>query len=179
MRAHEFQRLSLNHSPHQAIFCSDCPSKTWVNSILSQIKSDSQRDQFTLLPTVQALEVYFLNGLFLWLWCISGQGSLFFLLGVETTLCKTPHFQWIYGKLSQIYEKSTNTHRLRWFFFSQNKGQLRAAVTRPCRLPTPLCHTYSEPSGHEDSPGGTQNIPYLFKNLSKLRLSDPFFGYFW
>ena len=23
----------------------------------------------------------------------------------ETTLCKTPHFQWIYGKLSQIYEK--------------------------------------------------------------------------
>ena len=105
MRAHEFQRLSLNHSPHQAIFCSDCPSKTWVNSILSQIKSDSQRDQFTLLPTVQALEVYFLNGLFLWLWCISGQGSLFFLLGVETTLCKTPHFQWIYGKLNPIYEK--------------------------------------------------------------------------
>ena len=61
---------------------------------------------------------------------------------------------------------------------SRNKGQLRAAVTWPCRLPTPLCHTYSEPSGHEDSPGGTQNIPYLFKNLSKSRLSDPFFGLF-
>merc|ERR1712004_376354 len=29
------------------------------------------------------------------------------------------------------------------------------------------CHTYSEPSGHELSPGSTQNIPYLFKNLSK------------
>ena len=69
-------------------------------------------------------------------------------------------------------------HRLSRFFFSRNKGQLRAAVTRPCRLSTPLCHTYSEPSGHEDSPGGTQNIPYLFKNLSKLRLSDPFFGLF-
>ena len=64
------------------------------------------------------------------------------------------------------------------FFLSWNKGQLRAAVTRPCRLPTPLCHTYSEPSGHELSPGGTQNIPYLFKNLSKSRLSDPFFGLF-
>ena len=38
--------------------------------------------------------------------------------------------------------------------------------------------TYSELSGHEDSPGGTQNIPYLFKNLSKSRLSDPFFGLF-
>ena len=63
------------------------------------------------------------------------------------------------------------------FFFS-NKGQLRAAVTQPCRLPTPLCHTYSEPSGHEDSPGSTQNIPYLFKNLRKSRLSDPFFGIF-
>ena len=64
------------------------------------------------------------------------------------------------------------------FFLPWNKGQLRAAVTRLCRLSTPLCHTYSEPSGHEDSPGGTQNIPYLFKNLSKLRLSDPFFGLF-
>ena len=63
-------------------------------------------------------------------------------------------------------------------FFSRNKGQLWAAVTWPCRLSTPLCHTYSEPSGHEDSPGGTQNIPYLFKNLSKSRLSDTFFGLF-
>ena len=27
------------------------------------------------------------------------------LLWCETTLCKTPHFQWIYGKLNQIYEK--------------------------------------------------------------------------
>ena len=26
------------------------------------------------------------------------------LLGIESTLCKTPHFQWIYGKLNQIYE---------------------------------------------------------------------------
>ena len=64
------------------------------------------------------------------------------------------------------------------FSLSCNKGQIRAAVTRPCRLSTPLCHTYSEPSGHELSPGGTQNIPYLFKNLSKSRLSDPFFGLF-
>ena len=29
----------------------------------------------------------------------AAQGSLLFLLGGETTLCKTPHFQWIYGKL--------------------------------------------------------------------------------
>ena len=28
-----------------------------------------------------------------------------FLLGIESTLCKTPHFQWFYGKLNQIYEK--------------------------------------------------------------------------
>ena len=37
---------------------------------------------------------------------------------------------------------------------------------------------FREPPGHEDSPGGTQNIPYLFKKLSKSRLSDPFFGHF-
>ena len=60
----------------------------------------------------------------------------------------------------------------------KKSSQLRAAATRPCRLSTPLCHTYSEPSGHEGSPGGTQNIPYLFKKLSKSRLSDPFFGLF-
>ena len=63
-------------------------------------------------------------------------------------------------------------------FFSWNTGQLRPAVTLPCRLPTPLCHTYSEPSGHELLPGGTQNIPYQFKNLSKSRFCDPFFGLF-
>ena len=33
------------------------------------------------------------------------QGSLLFLLGLETTIWKTPHFRWIYGKLDQIYEK--------------------------------------------------------------------------
>ena len=79
----------------------------------------------------------------------------------------------------KLWPEGYGRHGRRWFFFSRNEGQLRAAVTRPCRLPTPLCHTYSEPSGHEDSPGGTQNIPYLFKNLSKSRLSDPFFGFFW
>ena len=33
----------------------------------------------------------------------------------------------------------------------------RTRVASKNRLSTPLCHTYSEPSGHEDSPGGTQN----------------------
>merc|ERR1712173_165083 len=50
-----------------------------------------------------------------------------------------------------------------------------------CRLnfdATDLPHSSFEPFGHELSPGGTQNIPYLFKNLSKSRLSDPFFGLF-
>ena len=28
-----------------------------------------------------------------------------YVLRWESTLCKTPHFQWIYGKLNQIYEK--------------------------------------------------------------------------
>ena len=50
-------------------------------------------------------------------------------------------------------------------------------VMPPCSAYT-VYSTYSEPSGHELSPSGTQNIPYLFKNLSKSRLSDPFFGLF-
>ena len=45
-----------------------------------------------------------------WWGCL--QGSLFFLLGVETTLWKT-HFQWIYGKLSQIYEKLRSSKSLK------------------------------------------------------------------
>ena len=87
-------------------------------------------------------------------------------------------FNFFFTNHNRIMPWGFGEHRFRFFFLARNKGQLRAAVTRPCRLSTPLCHTYSEPSGHELSPGGTQNIPYLFKNLSKSRLSDPFFGLF-
>ena len=79
---------------------------------------------------------------------------------------------------SKLWPPSFLLHRLSYFFLSWNKGQLWAALTRPCSLSTPLCYTYSEPSGHENSPGDTQNIPYLLKKLSKSRLSDPFFGLF-
>ena len=63
-------------------------------------------------------------------------------------------------------------------FFFRKQGKLRPPVTQPKTPSTPLCHTYSEPPGCEDSPGGIQNIPYLYKKLSKSRLSDPFFGCF-
>ena len=64
------------------------------------------------------------------------------------------------------------------FLLSLNKGQLWAAVPHTCRLSTPLCDTYSEPSGNEDSPGTSPYIPYLIKNVSILRLSELFFGLF-
>ena len=56
--------------------------------------------------------------------------------------------------------------------------QLRPPVIQPKTPSPPLSHTYSEPPGCEDSPGGIQNIPYLYKKLSKSRFSDPFFGRF-
>ena len=90
---------------------------------------------------------------------------------------KIPLIQWLGSILKIVAERFCETPQ-KVIFFSRNKGQLRAAVSQPCRLSTPFCHTYSEPSGHEDSPGGTQNIPYLFKNLNKSRLSDPFLGFF-
>ena len=34
-----------------------------------------------------------------------GKRLYYSILRCETTLCKTPLFQWIYGKLGQIYEK--------------------------------------------------------------------------
>ena len=46
------------------------------------------------------------------------------------------------------------------FFFFGKWGKLRLPVTWPEIPSTPLCHTYSEPPGCEDSPGGIQNIPY-------------------
>ena len=70
------------------------------------------------------------------------------------------------------------TAQIRLLFFFGKWGKLRPAVTRPEIPSTPLCHTYSEPPGCEDSPGGIQNIPYLYKKLSKSRFSDPFFWQF-
>ena len=65
------------------------------------------------------------------------------------------------------------------FYLFWNVGQLLPPVTRPL---TPSTYTYSEPSGHEDSPGGTQNIPYLFKiwvNRDWAICFLGFFGDFW
>ena len=91
---------------------------------------------------------------------------------------KNPRRQEDLALRSKLWPNNFGLHRRGCFVFSWNKDQLWPPVTGPRRLSSPLCHTYSEPSGHELSPGGTQNIPYLFKNLSKSRLSDPFFGLF-
>ena len=64
------------------------------------------------------------------------------------------------------------------FSLSWNKGQLCAAITRPCRLSTPLCHTYSEPPGHEDSPATTFYIPYLLKIWVNRDWASRFLGFF-
>ena len=54
------------------------------------------------------------------------------------------------------------------------------AVTLRYTLSTPLWHTYSEPSLHEDLPSIIQNMPYLSNKLSKSRLRTKFFlGVFW
>merc|ERR1711978_450274 len=76
-----------------------------------------------------------------------------------------------------------------WFFFLTAHNfangphffaltQLRATKTGSKICCTHLSYTYSEPPGCELSPRGIQNIPYLYKKLSKSRFSDPFFGRF-
>ena len=62
--------------------------------------------------------------------------------------------------------------------FFWKRGSTSATRYSAFNTPTPLCYTYSEPSGREDSPGSIWNIPYQFKKMSRLRLSDPFFGLF-
>ena len=87
---------------------------------------------------------------------------------------------WGFGSRVKIAACQVLLHGLTYFFLCWSKGQFWAAVTRPCRLSTPLCHTYSELGGHEDSPSSIYNIPYLFKKkLSKSLLSNPFLGYYW
>ena len=49
--------------------------------------------------------------------------------------------------------------RARNFFFADGQGN--QSKTRPKTPYTPLWHTYSEPSRHEDSSGSIQNMPYL------------------
>ena len=39
------------------------------------------------------------------LFCLWTRRLYSYVLWWESSLCKTPHFQWIYGKLNQIYEK--------------------------------------------------------------------------
>ena len=60
--------------------------------------------------------------------------------------------------------------------FAGDAGRLRVASNNRAMTLYPRSHTYSEPSRHEDSLGTTFYIPYLFKNLSRLQFSDPFFG---
>ena len=62
---------------------------------------------------------------------------------------------------------------------TRNKGPISAVRNSASETLPPLCHTYSEPSGHEDSEYVWQIIPHLCNTLSKSRLSDPFFGLFW
>ena len=75
------------------------------------------------------------------------------LTGYEPTLI---HFGSNILKIAFVLLGTANTH-----FFS-NEGQHRPPFTPP----TPLCHTYYKPSGHEDSPGSIQNMPYLYKKMS-------------
>ena len=56
------------------------------------------------------------------------------------------------------------------FKLPYNKGSANAASSVP--------KTSKFRSGHR-VPGDIQNIPYLYKKLSKSRFSDPFFGDFW
>ena len=45
-----------------------------------------------------------------------------------------------FALISQLWPANFKEHRLRYFFpLSRNNGKLWAAITRPCRLSTPLC----------------------------------------
>ena len=81
-------------------------------------------------------------------------------------------WKWYFENCGRICFSTLHLH----FFWK--KGKLRLPLTQPKTPSTPLCHTYSEPPGHEDSPGGIQIVPYLYKKLITLPLSNPFFGNF-
>ena len=65
-------------------------------------------------------------------------------------------------------------HKIKVFFC-----EISYELTRPLRLPTPLCHTYSECSGRALSHGTTQYMTYLFKKLTATRFREPSKQWFW
>ena len=86
-------------------------------------------------------------------------------------------FQSDQTKNKKVLIFADTTHRSRQILkWGSTLAARNSALKTP--LPTPLCHTYFGPSRHEDSPGTTWYIAYLFKKLSKSRLSDRFFGLF-
>ena len=58
----------------------------------------------------------------------------------------------------------------------RKRADQKPPLTRHFWPPTPLCHTYSETSGHKDLPGTTPKIPYLFKKkIEKITIEWSFF----
>ena len=110
-------------------WCKDCSSEsrmwnlTSINWFSSFFPNQITRTHFWLC--------WLRWSLFLWHLWLFLQGSLSLLLGVETPLCKTCHFQWIYGKLNQIYEKLTDSFKV-----PQTQPNLRAYRRPKCQLTT-------------------------------------------
>ena len=80
---------------------------------------------------------------------------------------------------SKLWPPSFLLHRLRWFYFSWNKGQLRAAVTRPCRLSTPFAiHILNRLDMRIH-----QAAPKIYHTYSKIWVNRDwvirFLGFFW
>ena len=85
----------------------------WNDKKKQEIVEDNPPDASSPIPSVvvrgaskSSRAVGLLGEVHLWGNIMKSCRRLYsYLLLGETTCCKTPHFQWIYGKLSQIYEK--------------------------------------------------------------------------
>ena len=111
---------------------------------------------------------------------IAGKLNWHGLLGLEFMLnqCPSASDRTKIGRVSLIFDSTIGRGQI------LKRGSTSAGRNSVLKTPpSPIWHTYSEPSRHEDSPGTTECIQHLLKKLSKSRLMICFFwtifGDFW
>ena len=168
--------------------------KCWIRIGTCYLRPDQFLDHLMVIKSVRAFPL--LSYCHKSIWAVKTVRHIFACAWLHTNIFDCLH---IFDSLFMLHWKQWNLSEQNWPLWERYNGGERplklvvvrdvfpscglcnniiwAAVTWPCTISSPLCHTYSEPSGHEDSQGTTFYMPYWLKSLNKSRSRDLFLGY--